>query len=155
MRTKKIQELIDRLEEVASSYDYEIVDAVVVGSSKNPILRIYIDKEGGVNLDDISQAQQDWLEDVVDEVDIISGNYLLEVSSPGVDRPLRTKEHFERFAGEEVKITSEPIDNRKRFSGTLCGVEGDDVIVELKDGERVNIAFEKITKANVVGKIEF
>lgn len=154
MKTKNLEELILALEPAAAKHGFEIVDAEILGSSKSPILRIYIDKEDGIDLDDISQAQQDWLEPIVDYVDPIQGNYMLEVSSPGIDRPLRTREHFERFAGEEVKITAEPIDGRKRFSGTLIGIEDDMVIVE-SEGDRFSIALDSIQKAKVLGKIEF
>ncbi len=155
MRSKKVVELIEALEPVAAEHGYEIVDAEILGSGKSPILRIYIDKEGGVNLDDISEAQQEWLEDVVDEKDIINGNYMLEVSSPGIDRPLRTREHFVRFAGENVKITAEPIDGRKRFNGKLQGMDGDDVVVEIDDGQVFHIPYDTIQTAKVKGKVEF
>ncbi len=161
MRTRKVEALIGALEPVAIDHGFEIVDAEILGSSKAPILRIYIDKldpDFGINLDDISEAQQEWLEPIVDEVDIISGNYMLEVSSPGIDRPLRTREHFERFAGEDVKITCEPASggasSRRRFSGRLEGVEGDLVIVASGD-ERFEIDLSSIQRAHVVGKVDF
>ncbi len=144
MRSKKVQELIEALEPVAKENGCEIVDAQILGSNKNPILRIYLDSaDGGIDLDQISKAQKMWLEPIVDNLDIISGNYTLEVSSPGIDRPLRTREHFEKFAGENVKITSDPIDGRKRFNGLLKGMQDDDVIVEIED------------ETYKVGKIEF
>ena len=155
MREEKILRLIGALEPAAEEHGFEIVEAEILGSEGSPILRIYIDKDGGIDLDDISEAQQSWLEPIVDEVDIIEGNYILEVSSPGIDRPLRTREHFERFAGERVKVTTEPIDGRKRFSGTLAGIDGDDVVVESDDGERFAIPFDLIVKARVKGDVEF
>ncbi len=155
MRNKKVEALIEALEPVAFEHGFEVVDAAIFGSAKSPILRIYIDKEGGIDLDDISSAQQEWLEPIVDEVDVIKGAYVLEVSSPGVDRPLRTLEHFERYAGEQVKITcDEPIDGRRRFSGELLGVERGSVVVIGKDS-RFDIPFDSISKANVVGRVDF
>lgn len=155
MREERIQSLIDALEPVASDHGFEIVDVQILGSEGSPILRIYLDKEGGIDIDDIAEAQQDWLEPIVDEVDIIEGNYMLEVSSPGIDRPLRTREHFSDHAGEKVKISSEPIDGRKRWSGILVGMEGEDVVVESEDGERHAIPFDSIRKANIKGEVEF
>ncbi len=155
MRSKKVQELIEALEPVAKENGCEIVDAQILGSNKSPILRIYLDSaDGGIDLDQISKAQKMWLEPIVDNLDIISGNYTLEVSSPGIDRPLRTREHFEKFAGENVKITSDPIDGRKRFNGLLKGMQDDDVIVEIED-ETYKVPFCGIQTAHVVGKIEF
>lgn len=155
MRSKKVQELIETLEKEAEKNNCEIVDAQILGSAKTPILRIYLDTvNGGIDLDQISKAQKMWLEPIVDSLDIISGNYTLEVSSPGIDRPLRTREHFQKYAGENVKITSDPIDGRKRFNGVLKGMQGDDVIVEIED-ETFKVPFCGIQTAHVVGKIEF
>ena len=155
MRSKKVLDLIGALEPAAEANGFEVVDAQLLGKAGSPILRIYIDKvDGGIDLDDISEAQKAWLEPIVDDMDIVSGNYMLEVSSPGIDRPLRTREHFCRFAGEDVKIVSDPVDGRKRFSGKLAGMDGDDVMVMI-DGESHAIPFDGIQTAHVVGKIEF
>ena len=154
-RPNKVVKHIEALEPVAIENGFEIVDAEVTGNAKSPILRIYLDKEDGITLDDISEAQQGWLEAIVDEVDIIAGEYILEVSSPGIDRPLRTRAHFEDFAGEEVKLTTEPIDGRRKFGGTLEGMEGDDVIIVTEEGERLAIPFEAVQKAKTIGKVDF
>lgn len=155
MRSKKVNDLIAALEPAAASNGFEIVDAQILGKSGSPILRIYIDLlDGEIDLDDITEAQRDWLEPIVDELDVISGNYMLEVSSPGIDRPLRTRQHFIDYAGEDIKLASEPIDGRRRFNGILRGMEGDDVVVEI-DGELFSVPFDSVQSAHVVGKIEF
>lgn len=155
MRSKKAEELIEALEPVAESNGFEVVDVQILGKSGSPILRIYIDLlDGDIDLDDITEAQRSWLEPIVDELDVISGNYMLEVSSPGIDRPLRTRKHFRDYAGEDIKLTSEPIDGRRRFNGVLKGMEGDDVIVEI-DGELYSVPFGSVQSAHVVGKIDF
>ncbi|MGI6216712.1 MAG: ribosome maturation factor RimP [Coriobacteriales bacterium] len=155
MRSKKVEELIDALEPAATEHGFEIVDAEILGKAGSPILRIYIDSlDGDIDLDVISEAQQEWLEPMVDSVDPINGEYVLEVSSPGIDRPLRTREHFERFIGEDVRIACAPVNGRGKFSGVLMGLDGDNVIVEC-DGTRYSVPFDSIKKANVIGKIEF
>ena len=155
MREENVTRLIDVLEPAAERNGFEIVDVQILGGGGSPILRIYLDKEDGIDIDDIAEAQEAWLEKIVDEVDIIEGNYMLEVSSPGIDRPLRTRAHFEDYAGERVKVTTDPIDGRKRFAGVLAGMEGDNVVVESDDGERHEIPFDAIRKANIKGEVEF
>ena len=151
MRTSDTARLIDALEPAAEEHGFEIVDVQILGSAGSPILRIYIDKPDGINLDDIAGAQEEWLEAIVDEVDIIESEYTLEVSSPGIDRPLRTMQHFIDWAGEDVKLVCEPIDGRKRFTGILKGVEEGNVIVEC-DGKDFSIPFDSIKDAHIKGK---
>ena len=147
MLTAKEQKLLDALEPTAAASGVEIVTLEIMGSKKAPTIRVFIDTEEGVSFDELASAQ--------DEIDPFPGAYMLEVSSPGIDRPLRTKEHFARFAGEQVVVkTSSPIDGRSSFTGTLEGVEGDDVIVEV-DGSRIAIGYSLIKRAHVVGAVDF
>ena len=100
MLTHKEQSLLDALEPRAVAEGLEIVTLEVVGAKKAPTIRVYIDTDHGVGFDELSSAQS-WMGDLMDEIDPFPGAYTLEVSSPGIDRPLRTPEHFERFAGEK------------------------------------------------------
>ena len=157
-RDAKMDALIAALEPAAREHGFEIVEAEQLGGSGMPILRIYVDKlDRGeiIMLDDIAGAQQEWLDELIDENDPIEGNYTLEVSSPGIDRPLRTPEHFDEFEGENVKITTDPIDGRKRFSGVLGGIEDGIVIVEGHEGETFEIPFRKIVKARLKRDVKF
>ena len=148
------QKLLDALEPRAHEDDLEIVTVEVVGSKKAPTIRIYLDTLEGITFDEITQAQS-WVNEIMDELDPFPGAYTLEVSSPGVDRPLRTPEHFARFAGEQVYVTTtKPIDGRSRFNALLVGYENDCVELEL-DGERVAIPYDMLKKAHVKGVIEF
>ena len=113
-----------------------------------------MDTPGGVSFDTLC-ASQAWINDVVDRIDPFPGAYMLEVSSPGIDRPLRTLEHFARFAGEDVVLKTVPIDGRGRFTGVLAGVEGENVLVNLEDGTRVSIPLNAIKRAHTVGKVDF
>ncbi len=154
MLTKREQSLLDALEPHAKAQGIEIVMLEIVGAKKSPTIRVYIDTKNGVSFDELSSAQA-WINDLMDEIDPFPGAYMLEVSSPGIDRPLRTLEHFERFAGERVVVkTTSPIDGRSTFSGTLVGVEGKNVIVEC-EADRFEVPYESIKKANVKGTIDF
>ena len=91
----------------------------------------------------------------MDEIDPFPGAYTLEVSSPGIDRPLRTKRHFQRFAGEKVALVlSAPVNSRAKYTGQLAGVEGDNIVLDV-DGTRTEIPFQLIKKAHVIATIDF
>ncbi len=154
MLTHKEQQLLEALEPRAAAEGIELVTLEVVGAKKSPTIRVYIDTEHGVGFDELSSAQA-WMGDLMDEIDPFPGAYTLEVSSPGIDRPLRTREHFEHFAGEQCVVkTTGPVNGRSSFSGLLKGVVDNDVVVEI-DGEEYAVPYEAIKKANVKGTFEF
>lgn len=154
MLTAKEQQLLDALAPKAESEQVEIVTVEIAGASKAPTIRVYIDAQDGVGFDELSAAQA-WIDEIMDEIDPFPGAYTLEVSSPGIDRPLRTREHFERFAGEDVVIkTASKIEGRSSFSGTLAGMDGDDVLVQINDLTD-RIPYEAIKKAHVKGTVDF
>ncbi|MCC6697718.1 MAG: ribosome maturation factor RimP [Candidatus Hydrogenedentes bacterium] len=112
------------------------------------ILRLFLDKEGGITLDDCAAVSQ-VLNPVLDSINLIDGAYTLEVSSPGFDRPVRKPEDFDRFAGERIKIrTHLPVEGRKKFTGTLTGIAGDLVSVDC-DGTVYSICIDNIQRANL------
>ena len=154
MLTHKEQSLLDALEPRAAAEGIELVTIEVVGAKKAPTIRVYIDTEHGVSFDELSSAQA-WMGEIMDEIDPFPGAYTLEVSSPGIDRPLRTAEHFERFAGEQCVVkTTSPVDGRSSFSGTLRGMAGGNVVIEI-DGVDHAVPLESVKKANVKGTIDF
>ena len=154
MLTAKEKKLLEALEPRAQAEGVEIVTLEIMGSKKAPTIRVFIDTEGGVSFDELSSAQA-WINDIMDEIDPFPGAYMLEVSSPGIDRPLRTREHFERFAGEEAVVkTVSPMDGRSSWRGELAGMEGDAVVLTV-EGERVAIPFDNVKRAHVVGTVEF
>ncbi len=141
--------LIEVLEPMAAQHALDLVQVEVAGTTKNPILRIYLDTpEGGITLDQLSEAQQ-WIDVVLDEVDPFQYSYVLEVSSPGIDRPLRRREDFERFAGEEAVVFTKSGQPQK-VQGDLQGMDADDVLV----GE-ARIPFSQIKSAHIIGRIDF
>ena len=154
MLTKREQFLLDSLEQHAVEHGIEIVTLEIVGAKKSPTIRVYIDTEHGVGFDELSSAQS-WIGELMDELDPFPGAYMLEVSSPGIDRPLRTLEHFDRFSGEKAVVkTTKPLDGRSSFSGTLKGTQEDKVLIEC-DGTIFEVPYEAVKKANVKGAIDF
>jgi ribosome maturation factor RimP len=128
---------------------YEFVGLEHSSNPKNALLRVYIDQEEGIDLDDCSRVSRE-LAALLDVEDPISGHYNLEISSPGLDRPLFTLEHYEQFAGSEVKITLfSPEDGRRKFRGLISGVLGDSVQLNV-DGVEVALKFGNIAKAKLV-----
>lgn len=117
------------------------------------LLRLYIDappgESWGITLDDCEKVSRA-VSDVLDVEDPIPGQYTLEVSSPGLDRPLRTAEHFARFAGERVKLEmAQPFEGRRRFAGQLLAVADGEITLEVEGGT-VRLPIEAIHKARLV-----
>lgn len=142
--------LADMLEPVIEKLGYETVRIMTIGQA-NPTLQIMIDKTDGTEIcvDDCAKVSRA-LSEVLDEKDPIADKYNLEVSSPGLDRPLTKPVHFKKFAGNEVKIeTDELINGRKRFKGELKGIEGSDVLLVM-DETVYQIPFDAIAKAKII-----
>lgn len=152
--TDLAQRITELLEPLAEQHGFELVAVEQSGGRKTPVIRVLLDREGGVNLDTICEANR-WVSEALDEADPVPSHYTLEVSSPGVDRPLRTRRHFECFAGETVTIKAKPgAEKRGTWTGTLIGMEADDVAVDV-EGERVLIPFDTIQKARLKGVVRF
>ena len=140
------------------SLGYELVELERAGSKARPILRIRIDKpgtEGGITLDDCSQVSRQ-LESYLDTYPGLSERYVLEVSSPGVERPLVKRRDFERFAGREVAIrTHSAVEELgKRFEGVLRGIDDRDVVQLDVEGRTVEVERDNIRKAHLVFRWE-
>lgn len=117
--------------------------------TKNSLLRVYIDSEKGITLDDCGIVSEQ-LSAVLDVEDPIAGHFTLEVSSPGLDRPLFEKEHYERFIGREVRVkTNLPYDGRKNFKGILKAVDNDTIQIEV-DRQEFNLSLQNIQQARLV-----
>lgn len=154
MLTKKEKQLLEALQSSAEGRGVEIVTVEVIGSSKSPVVRVYIDTPDGVSFKELTESQE-WIGELMDEIDPFPGAYTLEVSSPGIDRPLRTPEHFARFSGEQAKVrTTGPIDGRSNFKGRIVSADADVLVLELDDGQ-TEIPFSAIRRANLVGRVDF
>lgn len=137
---------------VVDSLGYELVGVEYLMQGRQGLLRVYIDSEDGINLDDCSRVSHQ-LSGVLDVEDVIRGQYQLEVSSPGLDRPLFTQEHFERFVGHKAKLKlAVPVNGRRKYQGILRGVEDGQVLLEV-DEETLSLPLSAIDKANLVPEI--
>jgi ribosome maturation factor RimP len=142
-----------QVEEVAESLvvseGMELVDLEYRREGRRWMLRLFIDKEGGVTIDDCARISRE-LGDLLDAKDVIPQAYILEVSSPGLNRRIRKKEDFSRFAGQKVQLwLVSPKDGRRKIVGDLVGVEGEEVVVTAAEG-RLSVALTDIAKANLI-----
>lgn len=142
------QELMELLEPAVAAMGCELIGIIYRGSPKNALLRLYIDKPGGVDLDDCTRVSHH-VSGVLDVEDPIRTSYTLEVSSPGLDRPIFKPSDYNRFAGERVRLRLQPpLDGRRRLAGVLRGLRGDMVVVE-ENGIEINVPLSQIDKANL------
>lgn len=143
------QRLTDLLQPLVERLGYEFVGLEYHNNPKQSVLRIYIDADDGVGLEDCETVSRETAA-LLDVEDPIRGHYNLEISSPGVDRPLFTPAQFERFAGEEAQVTLfAPIDGRRKFKGVILGVDGDRVRLEV-DGDEVVLDATNVARARLV-----
>ncbi len=137
------------LENDLQTLGYELVELELGRQGGSPLLRVFIDKENGkISLDDCTRASQ-VLSATLDSLDFISERYLLEVSSPGWNRPVRKRAHFERYTGYAFQVTTAvPVEGRTRFKGVLRSVEADLIRLDLSGGE-VALHLDNIKKARL------
>ena len=151
MSAVKADELVlEALEAHAAEHGLDIVDVEVAGPASHPTLRVRIDLAQGGPIDmDAVCKYTGWVSDVVDGLDPFAGAYELEVSSPGIDRPLRKAADFERFAGETVVFDARtPIDGRKSWTGTLKGFAAGNVLVEV-DGQECVLPLANMKRCHI------
>ena len=150
-KTPLEQTIIDALEPIAAGRGIDVVDVEVVGASKAPCVRVRIDHadEGAptISLDEVTR-ETEWISEAIDELDPIPSSYTLEVSSPGLSRPLRTPRDFARFAGQTVQVSLVPGEGRRRYTGELLGIEDGTVALSC-DGERVELPLGDIRKCTI------
>lgn len=136
------------LEPELAEQGFELVEVGFGRQGSVPVLRLFIDREGGVTIGHCVEASQ-FVSALLDRSDFMAGRYSLEVSSPGIDRPVRKRQDFERFTGERVKVQAvTPIEGRKRFSGVLAGIRDGLISVE-NDGTTYRIHIDNVKKANL------
>ncbi|MEJ2042012.1 MAG: ribosome maturation factor RimP [Reinekea sp.] len=149
----KIDELIDMIEPVVTGMGFILWGVEYLPSGKFSTLRIYIDHEDGIHVDQCADVSRQ-VSAVLDVEDPISTNYTLEVSSPGMDRPLFTLEQYAAYLGEWVDIKLRyAFEGRRKFKGVLTGIEDGDVIIQV-DNEEFLLPVESIDKARLIPNFE-
>ncbi|MBD7976242.1 MULTISPECIES: ribosome maturation factor RimP [Pseudomonas] len=151
--SSKLEQLQAMVSPVIEALGYQCWGIEFLPQGKHSLLRIYIDHADGILVDDCEKVSRQ-VSGVLDVEDPISNEYTLEVSSPGMDRPLFTLEQFAVYAGEQVKIKLRiPFDGRRNFQGILRGVEEQDVVVLVDDHEYL-LPIDSIDKANIVPRFD-
>ncbi len=153
MRGDLAERLRALLDPEAERHGFELVAVEVAGSQARPIVRVFLDRRGGIDLDAVCEANA-WISALLDAEEPIAGPYTLEVSSPGVDRPLCTIDDFERFTGSVAALKTQPIDGRTKFSGRIDGINDDKVVLDV-EGRLVHIPFGDVIKARLRGEVDF
>lgn len=148
------EHLVNLIEPIVEGLGYECVGIEYNPHPRHGMLRIYIDSENGILLDDCSKVSHQ-ISGVLDVEDPIQGEYDLEVSSPGADRPFFKLSQFQQFAGSTVNINLfTPVDKRRKITGVIVGVEGEKVL--LQEGEQIfTIPFHAMSKARLVPEYTF
>ena len=145
-----VSDQIEQLIEVPiESLGYELVGIEYIKNGQHTVLRIYIDAEQGIGIEDCERVSHQ-VSGILEVEDPITSAYSLEVSSPGFDRPLFKQRDFERFAGSEAKLSMRlPIQGRRNFKGLLHGFSEGDILIEV-DGEIYELPLSKLAKAKLV-----
>ncbi|HHT72499.1 MAG TPA: ribosome maturation factor RimP [Firmicutes bacterium] len=151
-KTNLVSQVALWVEEIIADGPIELVDVEYVKEAHGWVLRVFLDKPGGIDVEDCRSVSE-VLSDVLDREDPIPGPYSLEVSSPGLERPLKKESDYVRFAGRLANIrTYQAINGQKNFQGTLMGIEDGKVLIEI-DGEATAIPLDMISKARLA--VEF
>ncbi|MGK7128703.1 ribosome maturation factor RimP [Pseudomonas aeruginosa] len=151
--SSKLEQLQALLAPVVEALGYECWGVEFISRGRHSVLRVYIDRPEGILIDDCEAVSRQ-VSGILDVEDPISGEYTLEVSSPGMDRPLFTLEQFAKHAGEQVKIRlRSPYEGRRNYQGILRGVEEQDVVVLVDDHEYL-LPIDSIDKANIIPRFD-
>jgi len=141
--------LWELFEPVVNGMGYDLIEIEHFPNPKHGVLRLYIDKEGGVNVDDCSSVSHQ-ISALIDVEDPVRGQFNLEISSPGADRPLRRLKDFQRFTGSLVKLkTVMPLEGQRNFKGRLLEASEDTVVIETDD-EEISLPMSAVEKARIV-----
>ncbi len=152
MEERVSREIVDRVHAIADPILFnegiELVDIEYRRETKGWVLRLYMDKEGGVTLDDCTRVSQE-VGRSLDVEDFIQTPYNLEVSSPGLTRPLKTEKDFMKYRDHLIQVkTFDPVVNRRRFKGRLLGISGNQIEIQSDEGV-FQIPFSNVAKANL------
>ena len=145
------KQLTELLEAPVAASGYELVGLEFIRAGEHSTLRIFIDHENGINVDDCAEVSRQ-VSAVMDVEDPITVAYNLEVSSPGLERPLFKPAHYQQFIGHEVNLVLKmAVNNRRKWKGIIHGVDGETVTITV-DGQQEEFALSNISKANLIPK---
>lgn len=148
-----VEQVLDLTEPILDGIGFELVDVEYLMERGRWVLRLYIDTEKGVTLDDCARVSRE-MGDVMDVHDVIPHRYVLEVSSPGLNRPLRKERDFARVVGKRVKVrTTVPIQGRRNFTGLLIAFRDGTLLIET-NGQEVTLSRSDVEKANLIYDFE-
>jgi len=141
--------LWELFEPVVNGMGYDLIEIEHFPNPKHGVLRLYIDKEDGVTVDDCSSVSHQ-ISALIDVEEPVSGHFNLEISSPGLDRPLRRLQDFQRFTGSLVKLkTAMPLEGQRNFKGRLLEADEDKIVIETDD-EEISLPISAVEKARIV-----
>ena len=147
------QRLAEMLTPSVEDLGYELVGIEYIRAGKHSTLRVYIDQESGIFVDDCAVVSKQ-ISAIMDVEDPITNEYTLEVSSPGLERPLFSAAHYLEFVGSEVKVQLRmPIQNRRKWKGIIASVDGEIICINV-NGTEERFALSNIQKANIVPKFD-
>jgi ribosome maturation factor RimP len=150
MQSRSIEERIKEIaKKAAADNGVEFVHLELAGTKRNQVVRVFADKEGGINIEDCSKVSRS-IEAEMDADDFMPGTYVLEVSSPGLDRELYSLADFERFAGNLAKVKMRPdFEGPKSLNGTIVSVLDGDIVFEDRTAGTLTIPYASVAKANL------
>ena len=148
-----LRPIAERVQQVAASVaanrGLEFVRSEIAGTKRNPLVRVFLDKEGGISVEDCAEASRE-IEGVLDGEDLIPTKYVLEVSSPGLERQLYALSDFERFAGKLAKLkTRSEINGTRSHVGWIDAVKARKISLRDRKGAVIEVPFDEIEKANL------
>jgi ribosome maturation factor RimP len=148
----KDRQIADMLDATVTALGFELWGVEYIAQGKHSVVRVYIDSPGGITVDDCA-AVSEQVGSLLDVEDPITGDYTLEVSSPGVDRPLFNLQQYAGYTGETVEVRlRSAFEGRRKYKGLLKGVEGEDVVIQVDDQEYL-LPFDTIEKARVQARL--
>lgn len=147
--TKQEQRLTELLAPTVEAIGFELLGIEFLSAGRHSTLRLYIDHPDGITVDNCAQVSRE-VSAILDVEDPIPNEYNLEVSSPGLDRPLFTPAHFAKVVGQKIEVKiAIPQEGRRRFKGVLQAIEDDMLVIEV-DGKQYRLLMDNVDKANVV-----
>jgi len=151
MAGKKVESIVEKLAiPIVEKYAFDLVDVEYVKEGGNWYLRVFIDKPGGITIDDCQLVSEE-LGEEIDKIDPIKQAYFFEVSSPGLDRPLKKEKDFIRYTGQDVEVkTYEPMNGKKVFEGELLGLKDGIIRIRCKDSTEIEFEREKVASVKRV-----